>query len=223
MAVSRFIFLTIAKALSSKSLFLTKSLAYRQKPEILPPSIDYIRYVTLELCYEEIISNNVKGNVAELGVYRGDFSKRLNQLFSQRKLYLFDTFTGFSGEDVAVEHKKGYSSANQNFANTSVDLVRSKMLHPENCIFRPGRFPQTAEGIEDRFCFVSIDADLYEPIYQGLLYFYPRLEKGGYIFIHDFNNGGYIGARKALVQYCRENDIGFVPMPDSGGTAIITK
>jgi hypothetical protein len=61
---------------------------------------------------------------------------------------------------VAVEHKKGYSSANQNFANTSVDLVRSKMLHPENCIFRPGRFPQTAEGIEDRFA-LSVSMPIY--------------------------------------------------------------
>lgn len=223
MAISRFIFLNIAKALSAKSLYLTKSLSYRQRLKILSPSIDYIRHATLELCYEEIIASGVKGNVAELGVYRGDFSKRLNQLFRDRKLYLFDTFKGFSDDDIAIEHQKGFSPPNQNFSNTSIELVKSKMPHPQNCIFKPGHFPQTAEGVDDTFCFVSLDADLYEPIYQGLNFFYPRLQKGGYMFIHDFNNAGYAGVRQALVLYCKENDIRLVPIPDSAGSAIITK
>ena len=223
MALSRVLFLNIAKALSAKKLYLTKSLSYRQQPKILSLSIDYIRYATLELCYEEIIASCVKGNVAELGVYRGDFSKRLNQLFRERKLYLFDTFKGFSDEDITIEHQKGFSPADQNFSNTSIALVKSKMPHPEKCIFKPGYFPQTAEGVDDTFCFVSLDADLYEPIYQGLRFFYPRLQKGGYMFIHDFNNAGYTGVREAVILYSKENDIRFVPIPDSGGSAIIAK
>jgi len=223
MALSRIIFLNVAKALSAKRLYITKSLSFRRQLNQLSPSIDYIRYATLELCYEEIVAKRVKGNVAELGVYRGDFSKRLNQLFHERKLYLFDTFKGFSDKDITIEHQKGFSAAAQNFSNTSIELVKSKMPHPQNCIFKPGYFPETAEGLDDTFCFVSLDADLYEPIYQGLSFFYPRLQKGGYIFIHDFNNAGYAGVREAVLLFCQENDITFVPIPDSGGTAIITK
>jgi O-methyltransferase len=70
---------------------------------------------------------------------------------------------------------------------------------------------------------VSIDTDLYDPIYNGLQYFYPRLVKGGYIFIHDYNNDAYLGAKKAVQQFCAENNISFVPLPDSCGSAIITK
>lgn len=44
----------------------------------------------------ELIRNNVQGNVAELGAYKGEFAKRLNQLFSDRKLYLFDTLKASS-------------------------------------------------------------------------------------------------------------------------------
>ncbi len=223
MAISRFIFHKISKTLSSRSLYIIRSLSYRRRPQALPPSVDYVRYATLGLCYEEITSNGVKGNVAELGVYKGEFSRRLNLLFAQRKLYLFDTFEGFSENDVAVEHQKGYSTANQDFSQTSIELVRSKMTYPENCIFKPGYFPQSARGIDDSFCFVSIDADLYEPIYNGLIFFYPRLEKGGYIFIHDFNNEKYPGTREAVLQYCKENDVRYVPVPDSGGTVIIAK
>jgi O-methyltransferase len=47
------------------------------------------------------------------------------------------------------------------------------MKYKENCIVRKGYFPETAEDLEDEFVFVSIDADLYEPIYNGLCYFYP--------------------------------------------------
>ncbi|MFI5186720.1 MAG: TylF/MycF/NovP-related O-methyltransferase [Chitinophagales bacterium] len=223
MAISRFIFHNIAKALSKKKIYLVKSLSFKGRPLTLPLNYDYVRYATLELCYEEIISAGITGNVAELGVYRGSFASRLNQLFSQKKLYLFDTFKGFNDEDVAIERKKKYSSGDQDFSNTSIELVKSKMPHPENCIFKPGHFPQTAEDVDDNFCFVSIDADLFEPIYQGLKFFYPKLNKGGYIFIHDFNNAAYTGSRNAVSLFCKENDIRFVPIPDSGGTVIITK
>jgi O-methyltransferase len=136
---------------------------------------------------------------------------------------LFDTFAGFDERDVSVEKKQNFSSGSQNFSDTSVESVLKQMPFPENCIPLKGFFPQTAQGIEDRFVFVSLDADLYDPIYAGLRFFYPRLEKGGYIFIHDFNNDGYKGARKAVEQFCSEENIGFVPLPDSGGSAIISK
>jgi O-methyltransferase len=223
MALAKFIFQKLSAVLSKKKVYLTRSLNYRKEFDKIPLNIDYIRYSTLGLCYEEIIANHVSGNVAELGVYQGNFSMRLNVLFPDRKLYLFDTFEGFDQKDIQVEKKEGFSSGEQDFSDTSVEMVMKKMKHPENCIVRKGMFPSTAAGIEDRFCFVSLDADLYEPIYQGLKFFFPRLETGGYIFIHDFNNEGYKGAREAVVQYCKENNISYVPIPDSGGTAIITK
>ena len=71
--------------------------------------------------------------------------------------------------------------------------------------------------------FVSIDADLYEPIYAGLQFFYKYLVRGGYIFVHDFNNDNYKGARKAVEQFCEEQNISFTPIPDAAGSVIITK
>jgi len=64
---------------------------------------------------------------------------------------------------------------------------------------------------------------LYEPIYNGLHFFYPRLNKGGYIFVHDFNNDEYLGARDAVRQFSKEMSIGYTLIADAGGTAIITK
>ncbi len=219
----RFFFKTISNLLSKRDIYIIKSLPYKKKNKIIPANLDHVRYSTLVLCKEEIAARNIKGNLAEVGVYRGDFAKRLNILFPNKKLYLFDTFEGFAEDDSQYERERHFSSASQDFSNTSIDLVKSKMKYPKNCIFKKGKFPDTAIGIDDEFCFVSLDADLYLPIYEGLKYFYPRLVKGGYIFIHDFNNDQYSGAREAVIQFCQEQNIWFTPIPDIGGTAIITK
>jgi len=223
MTLSRYLFLKLSTFINKRRVFLTMSLSFNATKYILEPEFDFIRCSTLELCYREITNNKVLGNVAELGVYKGKFSKKLNQLFANRTLYLFDTFEGFSKKDISVEVANNFSDGKQDFSDTSVESVLKQMPYPSNCIVKKGFFPETANGVEDKFCFVSIDADLYEPIYQGLLFFYPRLEKGGYIFVHDFNNEAYTGARQAVLKFCNETGINFVPIADSGGTAIITK
>ena len=93
----------------------------------------------------------------------------------------------------------------------------------QNCVFKKGYFPSTVEGIEEKFSFVSIDTDLYKPIYDGLVYFYPRLNVGGYIFVHDFNNKFFTGAKEAVRTYCSEQNISYFPLSDVGGTVVITK
>lgn len=214
----------IAGTLSKRNIFFASSLTFLQRDRKIDTSyLDYIRQSALELVCQEIISNKVPGNVAELGVYKGQFAKYINQYLPDRKFYLFDTFEGFAETDVNHEVQQKFSSGNQNFSDTSVQYVLNQLPHPEQCIIRKGFFPGTAEGLEDRFAFVSLDSDLYKPIYSGLEYFYPRLTPGGYIFVHDFNNDSYKGVREAVKEYCSANGIAYTPLPDSGGTAIIGK
>ncbi|WP_201280796.1 TylF/MycF/NovP-related O-methyltransferase [Paenibacillus lutrae] len=186
-------------------------------------SVDYIRLSSLELIAEEIYANQVSGNVAELGVYKGEFSKHINAAFPDRKLYLFDTFAGFDTRDVSIDLANQFSIQTNQFADTEVESVLNKMPYSENVILRKGYFPQTSIGIEDKFAFVSIDTDLYKPIYDGLTFFYPRLTKRGYIFIHDYNNFIFKGAREAVRQFCSEQNIPYVPISDNQGTVIISK
>jgi O-methyltransferase len=223
MRIYKFLFNKLSILLSKKNIYLVKSLNYKKQPLPLPANFDYVRYAALGLCYEEIIRNKITGSIAELGVYQGDFAARLNSLFPERPLYLFDTFQGFSQKDIEVEKSKSFSSGDQDFSDTSVEVVLSKMKNSKSCIIRKGVFPGTASDVEDTFCFVSIDADLFAPILSGLEFFYPKLQKGGFIFIHDFNNDQYTGARQAVLEYCREKSIGYVPLPDICGTVVITK
>ena len=183
---------------------------------------EYIRASSLELVAREIHEHRVPGAVAELGVFRGEFARLINLAFPQKRIYLFDTFSGFAESDLKDEIDT--KAAAGTFSNTSIATVMSKMTFKRNCVVKQGLFPQSAADCgEERFCFVSIDADLYNPIYEGLRYFYPRLSPGGYIFVHDYNNLTYQGAKRAVRQFCLENKVSFFPLSDASGSAIIAK
>ena len=188
-------------------------------------SWDYIRVCSLELVAEEIRNNSVKGCVAELGVYRGNFAKHIHSAFPDRNLYLFDTFEGFNEKDKRAEIDGGFSSAMEDFSDTTVDQVLKKIGNPNHVTVRAGYFPDSIQEPETResFAFVHIDADLYKPIYDGLKFFYPRLSPGGYIFVHDYNNQEYPGVKAAVKKYCRESGINCFPLVDPCGTAVLTK
>lgn len=186
---------------------------------------DYVRYRSLELVARNIIDNKIEGNIAEVGVFKGDFAKVLNILFEKRKLYLFDSFEGFIQNELEkeVNEKNCTSDFAEMFKNTSVDLVLTKMKYPENCIIRQGFFPKTTIGLEDeKYAFVSIDLDFEKSTYDALVYFIPRLAKGGIIFLHDYNTLGLTGIKKAVYEYEKEHGklIKF-PLCDKFGSLII--
>lgn len=212
------------RILNNGSIRIISSLNFLARKRVIDRNyMDYIRLATLELVAAEINAGNLPGAVAELGVYKGKFARYINQYFPSRKLYLFDTFEGFDKADITTEVQHDFSSGEQDFSNTSVEEVLQRMPFPDLCIIKQGYFPASAAGLEEQFVFVSIDTDLYDPIYNGLNYFYPRLMKGGYIFVHDYNNDGYKGAREAVEKFCTEQGISKTPIPDSGGTVVLGK
>lgn len=185
---------------------------------------DFIRYNTLGLLAQEIRQNKVPGACAELGVFQGDFACEISKLLPERKIYLYDTFEGFAAQDLTTEQARKFSLADECFANTDIALVRAKMPHINQCVFRKGIFPQSAQQDgQERFCLVSLDADLYEPLYAGLKFFYERLSPGGYILVHDYGNPRYKGAAQAVRTFAREYKQNFVPLCDHLGSVVFTK
>lgn len=189
---------------------------------------DYCRYRTFELIADEIERKGVEGEVAELGVFRGTFAKLINARFKDRRLYLFDTFDSFDREEYERELKNEHCKEDfyEVFKNTSADKVIQRMLYPDQCILKVGFFPGTVTGLNDlSFAFVSIDVDFEQSILEGLRFFYPRMSKGGIIFVHDYNNRFLQGVRKAINLYEEEMSICLtkIPISDEGGTLIILK
>jgi O-methyltransferase len=180
------------------------------------------RIVFLENLAKHFQELGIEGNVAEGGVLQGEFAKEINRVFPEKKLYLFDTFEGFSEKDIEIERQNQFSIYGKGYLNiTSKDLVLKKLPHPENVIICKGYFPETTKGIEDIFCFVNLDFDLYKPIFAGLEYFYPRMiEGGGVILIHDYFNDGFKGVKQAVQDFEKTLDHSLKLLPIGDGMSI---
>lgn len=183
-----------------------------------------IRSATLHRMADRLKHLGIPGDAAELGVYKGDLAWQINSLFPDRTLHLFDTFQGFDARDIEEESQHNLSQAREGeFSDTSISFVRSRLPYPDQVLFHKGFFPETTAGLERcQYAFVSLDADLYSPILAGLEYFYPRLNPGGMILLHDYNNRRFQGAAQAVADYEKAHGrIPLVPLCDLHGTAVI--
>lgn len=178
---------------------------------------DYVRLKTLEAICQRL--DFVPGHAAELGVYRGGFARWINRFLPERRLYLFDTFAGFD-ETESAGCGEGFISAHR---QTGAERVLSILPRPEQAVIRQGLFPVTAEGLEEeRFALVSLDVDLEESTLAGLKWFLPRMEAGGYLLLHDYNNPMLPGVKRALARYEAENGrLHAVPLCDVNGSLVI--
>ena len=149
---------------------------------------------------------NIPGACAEVGVFQGDTAKIINKAFADRKLYLFDTFSGFDARDVESERQNGFSEAKTgDYHDTSVERVLQKMEFPDQCVIKKGYFPETAEGLEETFVFVRLDVDMYKPTKAGLEWFGERMAKGGFLISHDYYTESYGGVAQAIDEYVNEH------------------
>jgi O-methyltransferase len=164
--------------------------------------------------------------MAELGVYQGQGAALLS-LYAERfsrRLYLCDTFSGFPEPQFELEEdmSDGKKAA---FKDISLESAQAVVGDYSGVRWLVGMFPDsiTQEMRDDRFSFVSIDCDIYEPIRQGLKFFWPRMQPGGIIFIHDYSSGYWPGATKAVDEFCAEEGVAGCVLPDLCGTYILAR
>ncbi|MDC7278808.1 TylF/MycF family methyltransferase [Butyrivibrio fibrisolvens] len=185
---------------------------------------DFVREQTTKLIAKTIYDNNVEGEVAELGVYKGDFTVIIDRLFKEKKMYLFDTFEGFAIQDVEIdseiENKVGES---EKFKDTSVDIVLDRIIDKDRAIIKKGYFPETFDLEDEKFCFVSIDLNLESPVLDALELFYPRLSNGGYILVSDYYAPFYKGTKKAVDTFVSKWNVHFTPVADFYGSVLFCK
>jgi len=180
---------------------------------------DPVRDFSIALALQTIKREQLPGDMAELGVFKGKTSSLIHRLCPERRLYLFDTFEGFPAGDLET------CSRDRRFDDSSVEYVSSLFNDQRNIVFRKGYFPETAIGLENsRFCFVMLDADLYKPTLAGLEFFYHRMAPGGYIFAHDytsFESGR--GVSRAIDQFLADKPEKVIELPDTWGSVVFRK
>ena len=179
---------------------------------------DNNRYVALALALQRIEQEQIPGAFAEIGVYRGETSAFLHAQSPARKLYLFDTFQGFDPRDLDGRQ-------DPRFRDTSQEQVAAFIGNTTNIIFRKGYFPDTARGLEaETFAFVMLDVDLYLPALAVFDFFYPRLVRGGYFFMHDYNSPeSDYAIKRACTEFMRDKPELVLDLPDLFGSAVFRK
>jgi O-methyltransferase len=186
---------------------------------------DNTRRDMLALLLRTIVTKDIPGAFAEVGVFQGRTARLIHHYAPERALHLFDTFAGFTERGAALESQStGTEVSPTYFANTSLPRVRAYIeQRSENVFFHPGFFPESipAALTQESFAFAHLDADLYEPIIEGLKFFYPRMARHGFIVVHDYN--AWLGARKAVDEFFADKSELPVPMPDKSGSVLIVK
>jgi O-methyltransferase len=202
---------------------VTQKLISKELIKIEQSYRDKARFYNLWFQIEQLKKNKIKGAFAELGVHKGETAKAIHQMDQDRTFYLFDSFEGFRKEDLAYEHQKDERFTVEMFADTSIEKVQQYIKGNNNIQFRPGYFPETSAGLEaEKFAFVHLDADLYAPTIEALMFFYARLNNGGVIIIHDYNHN-WEGVPKAINEFIGTIPESLIELSDWQGSAMIIK
>lgn len=184
---------------------------------------DMSRYYFLNLACDQLIKEGITGDVAELGVYKGNSAYYLARLARGlgTTAYLFDTFEGFDERDLVGRDDRADVNS---FSDTSLARVR-KFVGEENVRYVEGYFPQSLAAVQEdpRFCLVHIDCDLYAPFKDALEYFYPRLVEGGMLVMHDYASYTWEGVETAVDAFFKDKPERPILIPDKSGTAVIRK
>lgn len=162
-------------------------------------------------------TKKIKGDIAEVGVYRGGSAKIICEAKGDKPLHLFDTFEGIpelSKMDTGYYHKGEFPA--------SLKDVKTYLKKYHNVHFYKGLFPSTAKPISNKkFSFVNIDVDIYESTFNCLEFFYPRMNGGGIIVSHDYINANAAGVRKAIDNFFKDKPEPVIEI--SGSQCLIVK
>ena len=161
----------------------------------------------------------VKGDVAECGCFRGmssyllcSYLARHDPSFDGTGYHIFDSFQGLAqpsiDDEIPPDHKDSARLRQMSCQGTfaaSFATVRRNLASFPRIEYHPGWIPLTFKGLPERtYRFVHVDVDHYDPTWDCLDYFYPRLAAGGILISDDYS---WPGARKAIEEFCAERDL----------------
>jgi O-methyltransferase len=173
------------------------------------------RLSQLQHCVEEVLRENIPGDLIECGVWRGGaaiFMRAMLKAYDdlQRQVWVADSFKGLPPPDVENYYLDKDDRLHR-FEQLSVSLEQVKAnfarygLLDDQVHFLPGWFKDSLPTASiDRLAVLRADGDMYESTIQILTYLYPKLSVGGYCIIDDY---ALPGCRQATDDYRRQQGI----------------
>lgn len=160
---------------------------------------------------------NVPGHVVELGVARGRNSilfANLMEIYGEshlRKYYGFDTFSGYTQEDLNRDTHLP-TTAWTSLSAEWVNLRLQRAGYEGNCTLIEGDLVETLpkflkEMPNFRAALVYIDCNAYRPSLFAMETLKKFMAPGGIICIDELRQGG---ETKALIEFCENNNLQYV-------------
>ena len=178
-------------------------------------------YLLHRFCREALLR---QGDIAECGVFQGGTAHVLAETIRQegdlgRQLHLFDTFSGMPTD---TRPERDYHSPGD-FGDTSLARVERRLNAYAFTHFHSGRVPLTFAELDetDRFTFVHLDMDIYEPTLEACKWFWPRMVTGGVVIFDDYGFYPYrYAVRAAVDRWFADQPESPISLPTGQGLAI---
>lgn len=167
-----------------------------------------------------ILKNNVDGDFIETGTWAGGHSIIIGYLLkkfkSNKKIFIFDTFTGMPNpmkDEVRISDNVSAKSIidESQFNKCKVDLssviknIKMMNLELDNFNFIKGKTQKTLKKYSSlkNISFARIDTDWYESTKAEIEFIWPKLSKNGVLIVDDY--GYWSGQKKAIDEYFKIN------------------
>lgn len=204
----------------------------RQNGSDWPPNAETMiglkRLDNLQHCIEDVIRQDIPGDLVETGVWRGGaviFMRGVLKAYGEtgRRVWAADSFAGLPtpNED---DYPADAGSVLYRHASLAVSLedVRANFerygLLDEQVRFLKGWFRDTLSSAPiERIGVLRLDGDLYESTMDALNALYPKLSSNGYAIIDDYYSN--LTCTHAVDDYREAHDISDTLVPIDGDAA----
>lgn len=142
--------------------------------------------------------------IAEIGVFKGDFSKFIFDNLDPKELFLVDVFEGYLGSGDKDGENMQYTDLNTEYIklkeyfsqNLNVNIIKSKSSDFINNLN------------DDYLDLIYIDGDHeYDGVKSDLLLSFNKVKKGGFICGHDYVSPRFHGVVTAVDEFCNEKNL----------------
>lgn len=169
---------------------------------------------------------HLDGDFVECGVYKGFCFSFLTDYLDfaemDRKLYLYDTFSGIP-DDLNSEQRSNEAYAEQIADNpdTIFDFVQNRFSSLPNKFIVRGRVPDTfAETCPDAIALLHIDMNSSASELAALDGLFDRVVAGGMILFDDYGWTGYTTQRHAENAFMQERGHQVLELPTGQGLVV---
>lgn len=170
----------------------------RDWPLVAHTMVGVQRLTNLARLAATALAEGVPGDFIETGVWRGGCCILMRGLLAasgvtDRRVYVADSFAGLPPPNASAFPKdEGLDLSGFAELAISLDEVKENFrrygLLDDQVVFVQGWFSETLKQLEaEQFALVRLDGDLYESTYVALESLYPRLSRGGFLIVDDYN------------------------------------